>query len=206
MQTEGIVHIVDDDEGVRKAVSLLMKSAGYISKLYASAQEFLDNYNASHAGCILLDVRMPGMTGLELQNKLSSYNIHSPVIIMTGHGDVAMAVQAMKNGARDFIEKPFKNQYVLEIIQQCLTEESVRRQNMEQDAYVLNMLAQLTPREREIMQLLVDGNVNKKVASKLDISVRTVETHRASIFKKLQIKTLPELVRMVLLENEVNTP
>lgn len=196
MQTESIVYIVDDNEGVRKAMSLLMKSAGYISKLYASAQEFLDNYNASRPGCVLLDVRMPGMSGLELQERLSSDNIGIPVIIMTGHGDIDMAVHAMKNGARDFIEKPFRNQKVLEVIQRCLTEESVRWQKIEKYTHDLDRLSQLTRREHEIMQLLVDGIMNKRIASTLDISVRTVEGHRANIFNKLQIKTLPELVNL----------
>ena len=204
MQTDGVVYIVDDDEGIRNALSLRMKSAGYISSLYASAQEFLDNFKPSHPCCVLLDVRMPSMSGLDLQKRLSSDNIHIPVIIMTGHGDVGMAVQAMKNGARDFFEKPFRNQEVLEVIQACLTEEAGRRKKSEKHALALEMLAQLTSREREIMQSLVDGNPNKKVASKLGISIRTVEVHRASIMKKLQVKTLPELVRLALLENGVD--
>jgi two-component system response regulator FixJ len=203
MPIQPIVYIVDDDEGMRRALSLLMKTKGYHSRVCASAHEFLDVYERSRPGCLLLDVRMPEMSGLELQKRLATEATSISTIIMTGHADVGMAVQAMKNGARDFIEKPFRNQDVLEIIHNCLTEETVKHQDRERHAQALKVLAQLTPREREVVELLVQGKVNKQVATELDISVRTAEAHRAHIMKKLQVKTLPALVRLVLLDNDV---
>ena len=202
MSTEPIVYIVDDDEGLRTALSLLMKTKGYHSHACASALQFLDAYDRSRPGCLLLDVRMPEMSGLELQEKLAAEAAKISTIIMTGHADVSMAVQAMKNGARDFIEKPFRNQELLDIIQVCLTEDTAQQKDREEHAHALELLAQLTPREHEVMQLLAEGNVNKQVASKLDISVRTAEVHRSHILKKLQLKTLPDLVRLMLLESE----
>lgn len=204
MPTRPIVYIVDDDEGMRKALSLLMKTKGYHSRVCASAHEFLDTYERSRPGCLLLDVRMPEMSGLELQKRLVAEAVNISTIIMTGHADVGMAVQAMKNGARDFIEKPFRNQDVLEVIQNCLAEETEKDKDREKHAQALKALAQLTPREREVMQLLAEGKVNKQVATELDISVRTVEVHRANIMKKLHVKTLPALVRLVLLESDVD--
>lgn len=199
---EPIVYIVDDDEGMRNALSLLMKTKGYHSRVCASAHEFLDVYERSRPGCLLLDVRMPEISGLELQKRLATEGASISTIIMTGHADVGMAVQAMKNGARDFIEKPFRNQEVLEVIHACLTEETMKHQDREKHAQAVKVLSQLTSREREVVQLLTEGKVNKQVATELDISVRTVEAHRANIMKKLQVKTLPELVRLVLLGND----
>ena len=205
MSAEPIVYIVDDDEGMRKALSLLMKTKGYQARVCASAYEFLDVYERSRPGCLLLDVRMPEMSGLELQKRLVTESAKISIIIMTGHADVDMAVQAMKNGARDFIEKPFRNQEVLEVIHSCLTEETVKHENREKHDSALKALGQLTPREREVAQLLAQGKVNKQVANTLDISVRTAEAHRANIMKKLQVKTLPALVRLVL-ENDAGDP
>lgn len=206
VSTEPIVYIVDDDEGLRIALNLLMKTKGYHSRACASALEFLNAYDRSRPGCLLLDVRMPEMSGLELQERLAAEDAKISTIIMTGHADVGMAVQAMKNGARDFIQKPFKNQELLDVIQVCLTEDTAQQKDRGKHAHALEMLAQLTPREREVMQLLVEGNMNKQVAKKLDISVRTAEAHRSHIMKKLQLKTLPDLVRIVLLENSVDAP
>ena len=206
MTTEPVVYIVDDDEGIRVALSLLMKTKNYHSRACASAHEFLNVYERSRPGCLLLDVRMPEMSGLELQEKLADEAANISTIIMTGHADVSMAVQAMKNGARDFIEKPFRNQQLLDLIQVCLTEDMAQQMDRVKHAYALEMLAQLTPREREVMQLLAEGNVNKQVAKKLNISVRTAEAHRSHIMKKLQLKTLPDLVRLALLENGAGAP
>ena len=204
MSTEPIVYIVDDDEGLRIALNLLMKTKGYHSRPCASALEFLDAYDRSRPGCLLLDVRMPEMSGLELQERLAAEAAKISTIIMTGHADVGMAVQAMKNGARDFIQKPFQNQELLDVIHICLTEDTAQQMDREKHAHALKMLAQLTPREHEVMQLLAEGKVNKQVAAKLDISVRTAEAHRSHIMKKLQLKTLPDLVRLMLLENEAD--
>jgi FixJ family two-component response regulator len=198
-----IIYIVDDDEGMRKALSLLMKTKGYHSHACASAYEFLDAYERSRPGCLLLDVRMPEMSGLELQKRLVTEAIKISTIIMTGHADVGMAVQAMKNGARDFIEKPFRNQDILEVIQNCLADETKKDMVRERHEQDLKALAQLTPREREVMKLLAEGKVNKQVATELDISVRTAEVHRANVMRKLHVKTLPALVRLVQLESDV---
>jgi two-component system response regulator FixJ len=208
MQKKAMIHIVDDDEGVRKALSLLMKSAGHDSSLYASAEKFLDEFHYSQPCCIFIDVRMPGMSGLELQKKIAALNNAPAVIILTGHGDIDMAVQAMKDGAMDFITKPFQNQKVLDVIQKVMALEVVKWSAKEKQSKIIQKLVQLTPRERQIMQLLVDGNVNKQMASKLDISVRTVEKHRARIMEKLQVKTLAELVHLALLNNDAwaNSP
>lgn len=204
MQSSAVIYIVDDDAAVRKALSLLMKSEGYVSRPCASAKEFFKRYDASTvSSCMLLDIRMPGMSGLELQKKLVSDNIHIPVIIMSGHGDISMAVQAMQNGAKDFLEKPFSNPALLDRIGVCLKEQSEQMLKKKHDRDVQERLAQLTPREREIMQLLLAGKLNKQVASVLNLSVRTVEGHRAKIMEKLQINSLLELTQMTQLGGHI---
>jgi two-component system, LuxR family, response regulator FixJ len=205
MQSDAVVYIVDDDEAVRKSLGLLLKSTGQTSKLCDSAEAFLDCYDPSRPGCMLLDIRMPGMSGLELQEKLSSRGIHLPVVIMTGHGDIAMTVRAMKAGARDFIEKPFQNQVLMKIIQESLEDEADKWKCRETNDDALQRLALLTPRQRDVMQLLVDGKLNKQVAYELNISVRTVEVHRARLMKKLKVRSLSELVRLSILENSLGT-
>ena len=204
MSAEAIVYIVDDDEGMRQALELLMTTNGYHSQICSSAREFLEVYDRTRPACLLLDVRMPEMSGLELQKRLAGETSDIPIIIMTGHADVGMAVQAMKNGARDFIEKPFRNQDVLGLIQESLAHATVKKQHEEKNAQALKRLAQLTPREREVMRLLAEGQMNKVIASELGISVRTVEAHRANIMKKLQVKTLSALARLALIANEAN--
>lgn len=205
MQTDAVVYIVDDDEAVRKSLVLLLKSTGYTSKACASAQEFLDCYDPSRLSCMLLDIRMPGMSGLELQENLLSRGIHIPVIIMTGHGDVSLAVRTMKAGAKDFIEKPFHKQVLLDMIEQSMEDEIENNKHRERHADGLKRLALLTPRERQVMLILNEGKLNKQVASDLDISVRTVEVHRARIMQKLKIRTFSELVRLAMLEVDMNT-
>lgn len=202
MSDKPVVYIVDDDEGIRKALILLMKTNGLKYQACASASEFLELYDVSKTGCLLLDVRMPGMSGLELQEQLTSNHIILPVIIMTGHADVSMAVQAMRNGAKDFIEKPFKNQDVLDAVQCCISEAAIQYEIVEKQTKNNELLALLTRREKQVMHLLVDGNANKKIAEKLNISVRTVDIHRANIMKKLNIKNLVELVHMVFRQDE----
>ena len=193
------VYIVDDDEGIRKALGLLMKSAGLLAEQYASADAFLQDFNPSKGGCLVVDVRMPGISGLELQKVLANRQISIPVIIMTGHGDVTMAVKAMKAGAADFIEKPFKNQELLDRIQQCLAQSAELQINQEQRAAAIERVALLTDREREVLNFLVAGKLNKQIAAELDISIRTVEAHRAKIMDKLQAKSLSDVVRIALL-------
>lgn len=199
MPPKQVVYIVDDDEAIRKAIALLLKSANISAEEYASADQFLAAYTPDKSGCLVVDVRMPGMSGLELQEILSRRQVCLPVIIMTGHGDVAMAIKAMKAGAADFIEKPFKNQLLLDIIQQCFAQLSDLQVSQQQRHAAIERVALLTGREREVMDLLVAGKLNKQVAAELDISIRTVEAHRAKIMDKLQVKSLSEVVRMALL-------
>lgn len=200
MPQEHTIYIVDDDEAVRGALALLMKSAGLKAETYESADAFLRNYNPECNGCLVADVRMPGMSGLELQQELVNRKVDIPVIIMTGHGDVAMAVNAMKAGASDFIEKPFRNQDLLNKIQQSLTKADELHANHQHRAEALERLGLLSKREREVMDLLVKGKLNKQIAAELDISIRTVEAHRAKIMDKLQANSLPDVVRISLLE------
>lgn len=198
IKSKPAVYIVDDDDAIRKALKLLMKSAGLEAEVHASAKSFLDSYEGCVCGCLLLDVRMPGMSGLELQKLLVNQQINIPVIIMTGHGDIAMAVQTMKDGAFDFIEKPFDNQALVERVQAALEQASDAESRDSHREEVLSRFARLTPREREIMDSLVGGKRNKVIAAELGISTRTVEAHRAKIMEKMGARSLSEIVRMNL--------
>jgi len=198
VKTDPIVHIVDDDEAIRDSLSLLLQSEGMKARAYAAAREFLDGYEASTFACILLDVRMPDMNGLELLRELTARRIEIPVIMMTAYGDVPMAVHAMQEGAVDFIEKPVDSGILLKRIRRCLNQQKASSGRTGERIAEAKRLARLTRREREVMELLVQGNMNKQIAAKLDISPRTVEVHRARIKEKLGVKTLPEVVRIAL--------
>ncbi len=198
MSSEQTVFVVDDDAAVRDSLSWLIKSVGLNVESYASAQDFLDALDPKGRGCVVLDVRMPGMSGLELQEKLVADDVSVPVIMLTGHGDVPMAVRAVKAGAFDFIEKPFNDQVLLDRIQQALKQEQQTRQVEEQRAQVVSRLALLTPREREVLSWVVSGNPNKVIAAQLGISCRTVEIHRGRVMEKMQARSLSELVRIGL--------
>ena len=199
MPSEPIVHIVDDDSAIRSSLSFLMKSVGFDSRAYASAEAFLDQADLDRLGCLVVDVRMHGMSGLELQQLLNERGSKLPVIIITGHGDVPMAVQAMKAGAVDFLEKPYDNELLITRIRQCLQEVSIEQNRESKVAKAKSALAQLTPRELEVMNLLVAGKHNKAIADDLDISVRTAEAHRAKVMKKLHADSLSDIVRIALL-------
>ena len=199
MPSEPIVHIVDDDSAIRSSLSFLMKSVGFDSRAYASAEAFLDQADLDRLGCLVVDVRMHGMSGLELQQLLNERGSKLPVIIITGHGDVPMAVQAMKAGAVDFLEKPYDNELLITRIRQCLQEVSTEQNRESKVAKAKSQLAQLTPRELEVMNLLVAGKHNKAIADDLDISVRTAEAHRAKVMKKLHADSLSDIVRVALL-------
>ena len=199
MPSNPVVYIVDDDSAIRDALSFLMKSIGFESKAYASAETFLNQANFDRPGCLVVDVRMHGMSGLELQQVLNERGIALPVIIITGHGDVPMAVQAMKAGAVDFLEKPYDNEVLITRISQSL-EDATKEQNKESRiAEAKARLAQLTPRELEVMNLLAEGKHNKIIANELNISVRTAEAHRAKVMKKLQADSLSDIVRIALI-------
>ena len=199
MAVQHIVHVVDDDRAVRDSLSFLMKSVGFESMAYDSAEAFLEKADLNRPGCLIVDIRMQGMSGLELQQLLNERSSKLPVIIITGHGDVPMAVQAMKAGAVDFLEKPYDNQLLIARIRQCLQQISKEQDKENRVAKEKSRLAQLTPRELEVMKLLVAGKHNKAIADDLDISVRTAEAHRAKVMKKLHADSLSDIVRIALL-------
>jgi len=192
------VFIVDDDEAMRNSLRWLVETEGLNVETYASAREFLAGCYPGRAGCALLDVRMPGMSGLELQEYLNGQQFRIPVIIITGHGDVPMAVKAMKAGAVDFIEKPFDDETLLASIGRALALDEQRRIRQEGRAELAARLAHLTPREHEVMLMVTDGQSNKEIATALGVSAKTVEAHRAKVMEKMHAHSLAELVRMVL--------
>jgi len=192
------VFIVDDDTAVRDALKFLLRSVGHPVETFSSAQDFLTAYRDDRPGCLVLDIRMPGMSGLELQEKLVEKRSILPIIFITGHGDVPMAVEAMQAGAMDFIQKPFRDQDLLDRINQALEKDANNRAALGELNVIRERLASLTPREREVMDLVVNGKANKVIAGDLDLSQRTVEIHRARVMEKMQASSLAHLVRMVI--------
>jgi two-component system, LuxR family, response regulator FixJ len=199
MSREETVFVVDDDQAMRSSLQWLIESTGMHVETYPSAQAFLDAYYPGRAGCLLLDVRMPGMSGLELQAYLAKREHRIPVIIITGHGDVSMAVKAMKNGAVDFIEKPFDDEALIFSIRNALQHDEKQRALRAQRADIAARMAELTPREYEVMSMVTDGKSNKEIATALGVSAKTVEVHRARVMDKMRADSLAELVRMVLI-------
>jgi two-component system, LuxR family, response regulator FixJ len=192
------VYIVDDDEAVRSSLRLLIRSVGLQAQAFVSAMDFLASYDPRHPGCLLLDVRMPGMSGLELQQELNRRGATIPVVFITGHGDVPMAVAAMQQGAFDFLQKPFRDQDLLDRVQRGMARDAESRGRLAAHAEILARLATLTPRETEVMRLVTSGKANKVVGGELGVSQRTVEIHRAHVMEKMRAGSLAELVRMVL--------
>lgn len=190
------VFVVDDDDGVRTSLGILLDTAGYRAIPFASATDFLAQYDPAKPGVLLLDMRMPGMTGMELLQQLSSRGAFLPVIFITGHGDVPMAVEAMQKGAVDFIQKPFRDQELLDRIGEAMATDRSRRSERQQQQDVCERLSQLTQREREVFDLVVTGKPNKVIAYELGVSQRTVEIHRARVMEKMQARSLADLVRM----------
>ena len=191
------VFIVDDDEEVRDALQLLMQSIGLNAKTYDSAQSYLDNFDANSPGCLVLDVRMKGMSGLALQSHLSSFDLHPPIIIITGHGDISMAVQAVQAGAVDFLEKPFNEQSLLESIYKAIEIDAEQRGVACKKAEIQERIERLTQREKEVMEEVVAGKRNKVIAYDLNISQSTVEAHRAKVMEKMEATSLSDLMRMI---------
>jgi len=192
------VFVVDDDQAVRESLALLVQSVGLEVETFAGASDFLDSYQPDRRGCLITDIRMPGMSGLELQERLSADHQHIPVIVLTGFGDVPAAVRALKGGAVDFVEKPFNPQALLDLVQLAVARDAEFREQAEREAELAERVALLTPREQEVMALVVAGKANKVIAIDLSISERTVELHRGRIMKKMQVRSLAELIRMVL--------
>jgi len=192
------VFIVDDDEAVRNSLRLLVKSVGLAAVTINSAQEFLANYVPAEPGCLILDVRMPGMSGIELQQQLNLRGAVIPVIFITGHGDIPMAVEAMQQGAFDFLQKPFRDQDLIDRVQRALEKDRVNRAELLERARIRERRDSLTPREREVLELVASGKPNKVMASDLGLSQRTVEIHRARVMEKMGASSLAQLVRMVL--------
>ena len=193
-----MVYIVDDDDAVRSALKLLVKSVGLPVEGYSSAPEFLSHYDSHRGSCLVLDVRMPGMSGLELQQELNQRGAIIPVIFITGHGDIPMAVEAMQHGAFDFLQKPFRDQDLIDRIQRALARDATNRQQLQQGDRIREHLASLTPREQEVLKLLVSGKQNKVMAAELGVSQRTVEIHRARVMEKMEAHSVAQLVRMVI--------
>ena len=198
MAEPGLVHVVDDDQAVRDSLGFLLEAAGYGARTYASATEFLNAAETLESGCVLTDVRMPDIDGLALQKRLAALGSHLPVIVMTGHGDVPIAVEALKCGAADFLEKPFDDVRLLSIIRDAIRSSEKTRETVSIRNQVAARLDSLTPREREVLARLVDGQPNKTIALDLGTSPRTVEVQRARVMEKMAAKSLPDLVRMVL--------
>ena len=198
MKKNPMIMVVDDDAGVRNALRSLLKSVGLESALYASAQEFLTAYQPAQPGCLVLDIRMPGMSGLELQEQLNLRGAVIPVIFMTGHGDIPMAVEAMQHGAFDFLQKPFRDQDLLDRIQRAIVRDAEQRQSLGEHARIKAHVESLTAREREVLDLMTQGKQNKNIAQDLGVSPRTVEIHRARVMEKMNARSVAELVRMML--------
>lgn len=193
-----VVSIIDDDEDVRDSLVELIDSIGLQAKSYVSAINFLDEADTNQAGCILADVRMPGMSGIELQYKLKELGAIQPLIIMTGHGDITMAVQAMKNGAFEFLQKPFRDQELLDCIAKALEKDGESRNRLQTQQVIQEMVNELTMREREVVDRVLEGKANKIIAKELEISGRTVEIHRSHAMEKLGVKSVAELVKVML--------
>jgi RNA polymerase sigma factor (sigma-70 family) len=193
------IFIVDDDEAIRDSLDVLLKTVDLNTTTFSSGDEFLEAYDPGWEGCILLDIRMPGTSGMEVQKRLADSGCSIPIIFITGHGDIPMAVEAMHIGAFDFIQKPFRDQDLLDRIDQALTTSDEQEEQSARKKTVQNQFQTLTPREQEVMQLVVHGSANKVIAMDLGVSQRTVEIHRARVMEKMQARSLAELVRMSLL-------
>jgi len=196
-----VVYVVDDDEAVRDSLTWLLESNGYTVRCHASAERFLQslqNTDKSTISCLILDVRMPGMSGLELQERLISENLPMPISFITVHGDVSMAVSTMKRGAVDFIEKPFKENELCALVERMLTKARVDFAQADQRKNTQSLLSKLTGRERQVLERIVAGRLNKQIADDLSISIKTVEAHRANIMEKLNVNTVADLLRLAL--------
>ena len=193
------VYLIDDDEAIRRSLSFLLRTAGIVAHAYESATEFLQFVDQLAPGCIVTDVRMPGLSGLELVKRLTEKGIRQPVIVITGHGDIPLAVEAMKSGAVDFLEKPFDSKVFLAAVRAALETDDHHAQQAEAREKFKGVMSSLTAREKQVLRSVVEGKPNKAIANELDISPRTVEVHRANVMSKAGASSLSELVRMTTL-------
>ena len=196
--TEPKVYVVDDDEAMRDSLKWLLESRGLKVEPYASAEAFLQAFNSDFSGCLVLDVRMPGMSGMDLHERLQARASTLPVVFITGHGDVPMAVSALKKGAADFIEKPFNDRDMLALVESCMKQDRAAAAKRAESASVTLRLDSLTQREREVLGLIVAGKLNKQIADGLGISIKTVEVHRSRVMEKMGANSVAELVQLVL--------
>jgi len=197
-EAHATVFVVEDDEAVRKLMRTLLTSVGLNTATFGSAQDFLASYNPHQGGCLVLDVRMPGMSGLELQQLLNMRGAILPVIFVSGHGDIPMAVEAMQHGAFDFLPKPFRDQDLIDRVQRALEKDKTNRIQLREQGRIRERFESLTPREREVLTLVTSGKANKVMAGDLGVSQRTVEIHRARVMEKMGAGSLAQLVRMVM--------
>jgi FixJ family two-component response regulator len=192
-----IIYLVDDDDAVRDSLGMLFKSIGLKHEAFSSALDFLQHYDARRHSCLVADIRMPGLSGLELQQRLNEQRAEVPIIFITGHGDVPMAVTAMKSGAADFVQKPFRDQDLIDRINKALARDRERRKERAEQNEIRARIALLTPREKEVMQRVARGQANKVIAMDLGVSQRTVELHRARVMRKLKMRSVAELVHAI---------
>lgn len=197
-QENACVFVIDDDPTLRRSIEFLVDSVGIEVNAFGSGQEFIDNADPGRPGCIVLDVRMPGMSGLDLLDVLSDRGFHNPVVIITGHADVPMAVRALKSGAVDFFEKPFNDQVLLDRVQELIDHDVEQREKTEGLQEIRERVETLTPREHEVMGLVIDGKANKQIATHLDLSEKTIEVHRSRVMRKMRATNAADLIRMVL--------
>jgi two-component system response regulator FixJ len=202
-QVQPTVYVVDDDQATRKSLRWLVETLGVPVQTFHSGASFLDSYDPAQPGCLVLDVMMGGMSGLDLQKELNGRQIEIPVIVLTGYGDVPTAVRALKNGAVEFLEKPFDGEILLEHVRRALEIDAGRRRERDASEVVRQRLSRLTPRENEILGLVVEGLSSKEIATQLDVSFKTVEAHRAKIMRKMEANGVAQLVRMVVTATEL---
>lgn len=198
MTAQRVVHVIDDDEALRESLAFLLRAAQLEVKSYPSARAFLDELPDESLGCVITDVRMPDISGIDLLRRLKELKIGVPVIVVTGHGDVALAVEAMKIGAADFFEKPFDDDLLLASVRSALREQEGQKKRYAERAEIETRIAALSPRERDVLRGLIEGRANKQIAFDLGISPRTVEIYRANLMNKMQAGSLSDLVRMAL--------
>lgn len=206
MKAQPTIFIVDDDAAVRTALSMLLKSAGYAIEAFASAEDFLATCKSECHGCIILDVNMPGIDGPALQQELQRRGVQLPLIFLTGYGDIATTVRTIKAGAVDFLTKPVDSSILLSRVQEALKQDTHLREQADNYQFIASRLATLTKREREIMAMVVNGHTSKEIAQHFAISFRTVEAYRARIMLKTGARSLPELTRMAVSTNVLNSP